>query len=190
MKKSAIAIVLALVLAAGVALASDDLNLATIHPVNTYSIICYDSATGQFGAAVQSHWFKVADVIWAEPGVGAVATQSLADFRYGPLGMEMMRHGKSAQEALTGVLASDPNSAVRQVAMIDAHGNVATHTGERCIAYAGHRQGRIYSVQANLMQMLYQFFVEAYYWVEPLSVSIVQRRIQMLRFPVMFESRY
>ena len=63
---------------------------------HTFSIVCYDSATGQFGAAVQSHWFKVADVIWAEPGVGAVATQSLVDFTYGPLGLEMLRHGRSA----------------------------------------------------------------------------------------------
>jgi uncharacterized Ntn-hydrolase superfamily protein len=121
-------------------------------PVNTYSIVAYDSTTGEFGAAVQSHWFKVADVIWAEPGVGVVATQSLVDFAYGPLGLEMMKNGKSADLALAGLLASDPQREVRQVAMIDKHGNVAAHTGDKCIAYAGHKTGRTYSVQANLMQ--------------------------------------
>jgi len=122
-----------------------------IRPAHTFSIVCYDSATGQFGAAVQSHWFKVANVIWAEPGVGAVATQSFSDYRYGLLGIEMMRTGKTAQEALAGLLASDPSEAVRQVGMIDTHGGVVAHTGSKCIAEAGHRTGPNYSVQANLM---------------------------------------
>lgn len=127
-------------------------NHKPIRPVNTYSIVAYDSATGQFGAAVQSHWFKVADVIWAEPGVGAVATQSLVDFAYGPLGLEMMRMGKTANQSMEALLVSDPQNGVRQVAMIDAQGNVATHTGDKCIAEAGHRGGVRYSVQANLME--------------------------------------
>ena len=118
---------------------------------HTYSIVAYDSATDELGAAVQSHYFRVADVIWAEAGVGVVATQSLVDFAYGPLGLAMMRNGKSATQALTGLMASDPSSAVRQVAMIDRKGNVAAHTGDRCIAEAGFRTGKNYSVQANLM---------------------------------------
>lgn len=143
-------------LLAAVAAGAASPPVTPIRPVNTYSIVVYDSATGEFGAAVQSHWFKVADVIWAEPGIGVVATQSLADFRYGPLGLEMMTFGKTAQQALGGVMASDETPEVRQVAMIDRHGNIATHTGKRCIAEAGHRQGRVgsiaYSVQANLMR--------------------------------------
>jgi uncharacterized Ntn-hydrolase superfamily protein len=123
-----------------------------LRPVHTYSIIAYDSATGQFGAAVQSHYFKVADVIWAEPEVGAVATQSFVEFSYGPLGLEMMKDGKTANQALEGLLASDPNANVRQVAMIDAHGNVAAHTGAKCIEAAGDHTGPNYSVQANLME--------------------------------------
>lgn len=119
---------------------------------HTYSIIAYDSATGQFGAAVQSHWFKVGDVIWVEAGVGAVATQSLVEFSYGPLGLDMMRVGKSAQQALAGLLVNDSLHRIRQVAMIDRHGNVAAHTGAKCIAYAGHHIGKNYSCQANLMQ--------------------------------------
>jgi uncharacterized Ntn-hydrolase superfamily protein len=121
-------------------------------PVTTYSIIAYDSTTGQFGAAVQSHYFRVADVIWLEAGVGAVATQSLVDFSYGPLGLDMMRLGKSAGEALAGLLASDPKNAVRQVAMIDRNGDIAVHTGDKCIAEAGDLTGTYYSVQANLMR--------------------------------------
>ena len=121
-------------------------------PVHTYSIVAYDSTTGQFGAAVQSHYFRVADVIWAKAGVGAVATQSLVDFNYGPLGIEMMQAGKSATQALEGLLASDPQSRVRQVAMIDRSGQAVAHTGSHCIAEAGHHVGRHYSVQANLME--------------------------------------
>ncbi|TFH66051.1 MAG: DUF1028 domain-containing protein [Candidatus Zixiibacteriota bacterium] len=122
------------------------------HLVHTFSIVAYDSATGQFGAAVQSHWFKVVDVIWLEAGVGAVATQSLVEFSYGPLGLEMMKAGKSAKQALDGLLASDSLNRIRQVAMIDKNGVVATHTGSKCIAYAGHHVGKNYSCQANLMK--------------------------------------
>ncbi|MCH8026891.1 MAG: DUF1028 domain-containing protein [candidate division Zixibacteria bacterium] len=132
--------------------ATNTQRVLPIRPVNTYSIVAYDSATGQFGAAVQSHWFKVANVIWAEPNVGAVATQSLVDFAYGPLGIEMMKLGKTATQALDGLKASDPNYHVRQVAMIDNRGNVAAHTGDKCIAEAGHQIGHNYSVQANLME--------------------------------------
>ena len=133
------------------ALAADK-EFEPLHPVNTFSIVAYDSATGQFGAAVQSHWFKVADVIWVEPGVGAVATQSLVEFSYGPLGLDLMRMGKSATQALSGLIVTDPQHGVRQVAMIDKNGVVATHTGDKCIAMAGHHVGVHYSVQANLMR--------------------------------------
>jgi len=121
-------------------------------PVNTYSIVCFDPETGQFGAAVQSHYFKVADVIWLKPGVGAVATQSLVDFAYGPIGLEMMEKGRTAQEALSGCLASDPDRDYRQVAMIDKMGIASAHTGLNCIAEAGHMIGDNFSVQANLMR--------------------------------------
>ena len=124
----------------------------TGRPVHTFSIVAWDSATGQMGVAVQSHWFSVGSVVtWGEAGVGVVATQSLVDPAYGPLGLDLMRTGKSAAQALAGVLASDPGMDVRQVAMVDAHGGVAAHTGTRCIQAAGHRTGRGYSVQANLM---------------------------------------
>ena len=107
-------------------------------PVATYSIVARDSLTGQLGVAVQSHWFSVGPIVpWARPGVGAVATQSLVDPAYGPLGLELMAMGKTAQAALTALLAGDADAAVRQVAMVDAEGNVAVSHGR-----AGHSRRR------------------------------------------------
>jgi len=124
-----------------------------VRPVHTYSIVARDSVTGDLGVAVQSHWFSVGSVVtWAEAGVGAVATQSIAEVTYGPLGLELMRAGKTARQALDALLAADPQREVRQVAMIDADGGVAAHTGARCIAEAGHRTGAQFSAQANLME--------------------------------------
>ena len=132
---------------------------------HTYSIVAFDPQNDQFGVAVQSHWFCVGALVpWAEPGVGAVATQSFVDISYGPLGLRLMRAGKTAEQALQGLLASDPQASVRQVAMLDAQGNVAVHTGPRCIAEAGHRLGEHYSVQANLMlnDTVWNAMAEAY----------------------------
>jgi uncharacterized Ntn-hydrolase superfamily protein len=121
-------------------------------PVHTFSIVARDAKTGMLGVAVQSHWFSVgADVGWAEAGVGAVATQSFAEPAYGPKGLELMRQGKSASETLKELVAADPGEAMRQVAMVDAKGRVAVHTGRRCVEFAGHKTGEGYSVQANLM---------------------------------------
>jgi uncharacterized Ntn-hydrolase superfamily protein len=102
---------------------------------------------------VQSHYFSVGPVVpWLEPGVGAVATQAVVEVSYGPRGLELMRAGKPATQALQELIAADPLSARRQVAMIDMQGNVAAHTGTECIAYAGHRTGAGVSVQANIME--------------------------------------
>ncbi|MCH8019517.1 DUF1028 domain-containing protein [candidate division KSB1 bacterium] len=121
-------------------------------PVHTYSIVARDPETGQMGVAVQSHWFSVGSLVtWAEAGVGAVATQSLVDVTYGKLGLDLMRAGRSATQALDALKIADPSPEIRQVAMIDAKGNVAAHTGEKCIPDAGHLVGDNFSVQANLM---------------------------------------
>jgi len=121
-------------------------------PVHTYSIVAIDRETGELGAAVQSHWFSVgSSVIWAEAGVGAICTQSFIEASYGPLGLELMRAGKTAEEALAGLLKADRFEAVRQVAMIDAAGRVSAHTGKSCIPEAGHFVGDGFSCQANLM---------------------------------------
>src|SRR5512137_2541153 len=103
-------------------------------PVHTYSIVARDPVTGEMGVAVQSHWFSVGTTVtWAEAGVGAVATQSFVDPSYGPLGLAMMRAGRSAPEALPGLLAADLEPEVRQVAMVDARGLAAADTGKKDI---------------------------------------------------------
>jgi uncharacterized Ntn-hydrolase superfamily protein len=123
-----------------------------LRPVHTFSIVARDPETGELGVAVQSHWFSVGSVVpWAEAGVGAVATQSFVDPSYGKLGLDLMRLGRSAPDALKSLLAGDEGRDVRQVAMIDAQGRVDAWTGSKDIQAAGHITGKNYSVQANLM---------------------------------------
>jgi uncharacterized Ntn-hydrolase superfamily protein len=118
----------------------------------TYSIVARDPETGEMGVAVQSHWFSVGSVVtWAEAGVGVVATQAFAEPSYGPLGLALMRGGKSSREALDALVAVDGQADRRQVGMIDPGGGVAVHTGGACLAEAGHRAGDGYSCQANMM---------------------------------------
>ncbi len=124
-----------------------------IRPATTYSIVAFDPDSGQMGVAVQSHWFSVGSIVtWAEAGIGAVATQSFVEPSYGPLGLQLLRAGKTAPEALAALLLIDKYPGVRQVAMLDSLGNVAVHTGEKCIPAAGHRQGKNFSCQANMME--------------------------------------
>ncbi len=126
--------------------------LVAQRPVHTYSIVARDSATGQLGVAVQSHWFSVgSSVTWAEAGVGAIATQSFIDPSYGALGLQLLRSGKTADEVLRALIAADAHPEVRQVAIVDANGTVATHTGDKSIEMFGQHKGRGYSTQANLM---------------------------------------
>jgi uncharacterized Ntn-hydrolase superfamily protein len=103
--------------------------------------------------AVQSHFFSVGSIVsWAEAGVGAVATQSIADASFGPRGLKLMRDGASAPAALQQLISDDSNEAVRQVALVDGGGRVAVHTGMRCIAHAGHSLDEQVSAQANMME--------------------------------------
>ncbi|HKC20110.1 MAG TPA: DUF1028 domain-containing protein [Candidatus Dormibacteraeota bacterium] len=119
----------------------------------TYSIVARDKETGELGVAVESHYFQVGPVVpWAIAGVGAVATQSNVNISFGPLGLEYMRNGYTAGQALKALLAADTEPDSRQVALVDAAGNVAVHTGDKCIPAAGHRAGDGFSVQANLME--------------------------------------
>ena len=127
-------------------------QLKPLRPVHTFSIVARDPETGELGVAVQSHWFSVgSSVTWAEAGIGAVATQSFVDPSYGKLGLDLMRMGKSAPDALKSLLAGDDGRDVRQVAMIDSQGRVDAWTGAKDIPAAGHKVGTNYSVQANLM---------------------------------------
>lgn len=119
---------------------------------HTYSIVARDPDTGEMGVAVQSHWFSVGSLVtWGEAGVGVVATQSFVNPAYGPQGLALMKTGLSAEQSLKALLAGDEGREVRQVAMLDINGNVATHTGANCIQAAGHFVGDNFSVQANLM---------------------------------------
>jgi len=119
---------------------------------HTYSIVARDPETGEMGVAVESHYFAVGSAVtWAEAGVGIVATQALVEPAYGKLGLDLMRAGKSAPDTLTGLVASDAANAVRQVAMLDAEGRAAAHTGASTISEAGHIIGEGFSVQANMM---------------------------------------
>ncbi|WP_299024951.1 DUF1028 domain-containing protein [uncultured Thermanaerothrix sp.] len=120
---------------------------------HTFSIVARDPETGWMGVAVQSHWFSVGSIVaWGEAGVGVVATQSMVEISYGPRGLTLMRAGLSAPIALEALLQMDEGRDVRQVAMLDAQGQVAVHTGARCIEAAGHYQGDEFSVQANMMK--------------------------------------
>lgn len=139
-----VAMVLSL-LAGGGAAAADPL-------VHTYSIVARDANTGEMGVAVQSHWFSVGSIVtWAEAGVGAIATQSFVDPGYGLRGLAMLKEGKAAPDVLEALVATDPQPEARQAAIVDAQGRVAAYTGPMCIQAAGHRVGKQFSAQANLM---------------------------------------
>jgi uncharacterized Ntn-hydrolase superfamily protein len=119
---------------------------------HTYSIVARDAQTGDIGVAVQSCYFSVgSEVAWAEAGVGAVATQSFVNHSFGPDGLDLLKKGKPAAEALDALIAKDDMRDRRQVAMIDKRGNAAAWTGPGCIGFAGHRVGDNFSVQANMM---------------------------------------
>lgn len=119
---------------------------------HTFSIVARDPKTGEMAVGVQSHWFSVGtSVSWAEAGVGAVATQSFTNKSFGIRGLALLKQGKTAQEALDILLSNDPGKEVRQVAIVDSHGNVAAFTGSGCVQYAGNIKGDQYSVQSNMM---------------------------------------
>ncbi len=119
----------------------------------TYSIVARDSETGQLGVAVQSRWFSVGRIVtWAEAGVGAVATQAFAEPAYGPRGLELMRNGLAAPDALRALVSVDSGAAVRQVTMLDAHGHAAAHTGSDCVPACGHHLAEGVSAQANMVE--------------------------------------
>ena len=119
----------------------------------TYSIVARDAANGELGVAVQTRNFAVGRLVpWARAGVGAIATQSFSEPGYGVLGLELLAVGKTASEALVGLVAADRHERHRQVAVVDAEGRVAVHTGSDCIPEAGSATGDAVSVQANMMR--------------------------------------
>ncbi len=119
---------------------------------HTFSIVARDTKTGEMAVGVQSHWFSVGTAVpWGEAGVGVVATQSFVNKSYGIKGLQLMKEGKTALEALATLLALDEGREVRQVAMLDVKGNVNAYTGKNCIDHADNIVGKNYSVQSNMM---------------------------------------
>ncbi|MFX1406733.1 MAG: DUF1028 domain-containing protein [Promethearchaeota archaeon] len=119
---------------------------------HTYSIVARDPKTGLMGVGVQSHWFSVGSVVsWGEAGVGVVATQSLVNKSFGLRGLDLLREGKKPQKAIEILLSDDEGRNVRQLSILNAQGDVATHTGLQCIKHAGHIVDNNFSVQANMM---------------------------------------
>jgi len=120
--------------------------------LSTFSIVAHDPAIPAWGVAVASKFPAVGAVVpWARAGAGAVATQSEANTSFGPLGLERMADGESAQDALRSLLAEDPGRGMRQVGMVDASGRPATFTGDNCFEWAGGKVGRHFAVQGNIL---------------------------------------
>ena len=119
----------------------------------TYSIVALDPSTGELGVAVQSRWFAAGAVVpTLRPGVGAIASQSFADPRYGYEGIELLAQGLAPEAALERLIADDPSPEVRQVGIVDARGRTAAWTGDRCVEASGHLTAEGVSVQANMME--------------------------------------
>lgn len=119
---------------------------------HTYSIVARDTVTGEMGVAVQSHWYSVGTIVsWGEAGVGVVATQSFVNPSFGPRGLELLKLGLTANQVLKLMIEEDVGRDVRQLAILDAKGNVASYTGKNCVDAAGNIVGNNYSVQANMM---------------------------------------
>lgn len=119
---------------------------------NTYSIVARDGQTGHFGIAVQTHQMGVGVAVpWLKAGIGAVATQSLTNLSFGPIGLTMLEEGVPAAKVVEALVASDEEAKFRQLAVVDRNGGVGAFTGQNCIPEAGHHIGKEYSVQANMM---------------------------------------
>lgn len=141
-------------------------------PVATFSILAYDPETGEIGGAVQSRVFSVGNgVLWAEAGVGAVATQAVVDVSYGPKGLELLKQGLSAEEVVKRLWEEDPDPLPerwtkqgRQFAVVDAKGNVAAFTGPRASEWAGHKTGKHVTAQGNILAgpQVVERMIEAY----------------------------
>ncbi len=118
----------------------------------TYSIVACDLEAGQWGVAVQSKFLGVGSIVpWAEPGIGAIATQAFANPRYGPQGLALLREGLSAQETVDRLTTADDGRAERQVGVVDGMGRSGTFTGAECLEWAGGRAGEGYAAQGNIL---------------------------------------
>lgn len=149
---------------------------------HTYSIVARDAETGEMAVAVQSHWFSVGTAVsWGEAGVGVVATQSFTNKSFGPRGLAMMKSGLSPKLAMDSLINNDEGEAFRQVAILNKNGQVASHTGAKCIDEAGHINGENFSVQANMM--LNKSVVPAMEkaWKSNKDLKLAERMVEVLK---------
>ena len=145
---------------------------------HTFSMVARDSRTGEMAVIVQSHWFSVGSLVsWGEAGVGVVATQSFINKSFGIRGLELLKQGKSPQQALDLLLRDDPGREYRQVAMVDIQGRVAVFTGKSCIAEASHLTGDGFSAQANMMLNNKVVPAMEKAWLENGNLSLAERMI-------------
>src|SRR5919199_3481549 len=120
--------------------------------VATFSIVAFDPETDSLGVAVQSKFLAVGSIVpWARAGAGAVATQAMANFNYGPRGLDMMAEGSSARDTVEGLISADENRERRQLGVVDAGGRAATFTGSECFDWAGGLTGEHYAAQGNIL---------------------------------------
>lgn len=149
---------------------------------HTFSVVGRDSVTGEIAVAVQSHWFSVGTVVsWGEAGVGVIATQSFVNKSFGIRGLHLLKQGLSPQEVVDSLLKNDPGKEVRQLAVLDIKGRVATHTGKNCIDYAGHLNGDNFSVQANMMLNNKVWPAMAAAWKSNNKLPLAERMIEVLK---------
>jgi uncharacterized Ntn-hydrolase superfamily protein len=167
-------------------ISSLNMNSQSVKPndplAHTYSIVARDSNTGEMAVAVQSHWFSVGTgVSWGEAGVGVVATQSFTNRSFGIRGLDLLKQGKTPQEALDILLSNDEGRDFRQVAILDKQGRVATHTGKNCIDYAGHANGENFSVQANMMLNDKVVVAMELAWKQNNEMPLAERMVAVLK---------
>jgi uncharacterized Ntn-hydrolase superfamily protein len=149
--------------------------------VATYSIVACDLEARQWGVAVQSKFLAVGSVVpWAEPEVGAIATQAYANPRYGPDGLALLREGLSAEETVERLTAADEGRAERQVGIVDGQGHGATYTGPACNDWAGGRTGPCYAVQGNILVGEQTVAALAKTFEETADLPLVQRLLECL----------
>jgi uncharacterized Ntn-hydrolase superfamily protein len=149
---------------------------------HTFSIVARDPKTGELAVAVQSHWFSVGtSVAWGEAGVGVVATQSFVNKSFGMRGLNLLRDGRTPEQALNILLSDDSGREVRQVAILDTLGRAATHTGKGCIDAAGHINGENFSVQANMMLNNKVWPAMADAWKKNDNLPLAERLIEVLK---------
>lgn len=149
---------------------------------HTFSIVARDARTGEMAVAVQSHWFSVGTAVsWGEGGVGVVATQSFVNKSFGLRGLDLLKQGKSPQEALNELLSDDSGRDYRQVAILDKSGRVATHTGRNCVGWAGHAFGEDFSVQANMMLNNQVVPAMEKAWKDGYALPLAERMVEVLR---------